>query len=72
MWMLQGMLSDGRPLLTAVAPATSTGVKAAAVYTMGKRLALALDPSGALFTQRNNKHLLPWRAFHLMAYMVRT
>ena len=72
MWMLQAMLSDGRPLLAAVAPAASASVKADAVFTMGNRLAAALEPSGVLDTRRNDRHLLPWRAFHLMAYMVRT
>ena len=71
MWMLQGMLSDGRPLLAAVAPAASTSVTAAAVSTMGNRLTAALDSSGALDTQLDDAHLLPWRAFQSMAYMVR-
>lgn len=72
MWMLQGMLSDGRPLLMAVAPAASAWVKAATVFTMGSRLTVALDPSGALDALRDDAQPLPWRAFHLMAYMVRT
>ena len=71
MWMLQGMLSDGRPSLEAVAPAASMHVKAAAVAVMGNRLTAALGPSGGLSTLLDDAHLLPWRAFHLMAYMVR-
>jgi hypothetical protein len=71
MWMLQGMLSDGRPMLMAVAPAASAYVRAAAVVLMGNRLTAALRPSGALDTLLDDAHLLPWRAFHLMAYMVR-
>jgi hypothetical protein len=72
MWVLQGMLSDGRPLLMTAAPAASARLKAAAVVVMGNRLTAALRPPGALDTLLDDAHLLPWRAFHLMAYMVRT
>jgi hypothetical protein len=72
MWMLQGMLSDGRPLLEAVAHAASASMTAAAVFMMGNRLTAALEPSGALDTLLDDADLLPWRALHLMAYMVRT
>jgi hypothetical protein len=72
MWMVQGMLSDGGLLLEAVGPAASVSVTAVAVCTMGNRLAVALEPSGALDILLDDAHLLPWRALHLMAYMVRT
>lgn len=65
------MLSDGRPLLEAVARAASTHVKAAAVVVMGNRLTAALTPSGAIGAKRDDIHLLAWRALDLMAYMVR-
>ena len=70
--MLQGMLSDGRSLLMAVAPAASISVKSAAVVSMADGLAAALFPSGEVDKMLDDEHLLPWRASHSMAYMVRT
>jgi hypothetical protein len=72
MWMLQGMLSDGRPLLMAVAPEAGHSAKAAAVVAIGNRVEAVLMPSGARDAMLHDDRLLPWQAFHLMAYMVRT
>ena len=66
------MLSDGRPLLAAVAHAASASATAAAVFTMGNTLTAALEPSSTLDTRPDDADLLQWRACHLMAYMVRT
>jgi hypothetical protein len=71
-WMLQGMLSDGRPLLMAVAPDAGHSTKAAAMVVIGLRVEAFLVPSGARDATLHDDHLLPWQAFHLMAYMVRT
>ena len=68
--MLQGLLSDGRPLLMAVAPTASISAKSAAIITMAIGLEAALFPSGEVDTILNDEHLLPWRAYHSMAYMV--
>ena len=70
--MLQGLLSDGRPLLMAVAPAASISAKSAAIITMAIGLEAALFPSGEVDTILSDEHLLPWRAYHSMAYMVLT
>jgi hypothetical protein len=71
-YALQGILSDGRTLLMAVAPAASAGTKAAAVNAMADGIAAVLHPSGMVTKMLNDEDMLPWQAFHSMAYLVRT
>jgi hypothetical protein len=71
MRVLQGILSDGRTLLLAVAPAASPGVKSAAAAAMAAGAAAALQASGMATSVHSKAEMLPWQAFHAMAYMVR-
>ena len=71
MHVLQGILSDGRTLLLAVAPAASPGVKSAAAAAMAAGAAAALQASGVAISVHGKEEMLPWKAFHAMAHMVR-
>lgn len=70
MFMPQGALSDGRPLLMAVAPAATAKVKAAAAAAMAAGLSAALRPDGMVNNMLKEGYMLQWRAVHCMAYMV--
>ena len=70
LYMLQGILSDGRPLLMAVAPAASVSVKAAAICAMAAGFEAALQPSGLVTMLLKDEDMLPWQAFQSMTYMV--
>jgi hypothetical protein len=70
MFMPQGALSDGRPLLMAVAPAATAKVKAAAAAAMAAGLSAALRPDGMVNNMLKEGYMLQWRAVHSMAYMV--
>ena len=71
MCVLQGILSDGRTLLLLVAPAASPGINCAAAAAMAAGAAAALPASGIVMSARGKEGMLPWQAFHAMAYMVR-
>ena len=69
-YMPQGVLSDGRPLLMAVAPAATARVKAAAAAALAAGLSAALRPDGMVNNMLKEGYMLQWRAVHCMAYMV--
>jgi hypothetical protein len=71
MHVLQGILSDGRTLLLALAPAASPGVRSAAAAAMAAAAATALQASGMAISVHGKEEMLPWKAFHAMAHMVR-
>ena len=66
------MLSDGRTLLLATAPAASPGVKSAAVLALATGAAAALQSTGVATTLYAEQAMLPRQAFSAMSYMVRT
>ena len=69
--MSQGVLSDGRPLLMAVAPVTSAKAKAGAICAMAAALEASVHDDGMAAAAYEDDHTLPWRAYNVMAYMVR-
>ena len=71
MHVLQGILSDGRTLLLAVPPAASPSVKSATAAAMAAGATAALQASGMAISVHGKEEMLPWKAFHAMAHMVR-
>jgi hypothetical protein len=69
------MLSDGRTLLLAVAPAASPGVKSAAAAAIAAGAAAALhsdlQSTDVATMVHTEEEMLPCQAFYAMSYMVR-
>lgn len=65
----QAELSDGRPLLMAVAPCASADAKAQAAAALALGAKAAVHGLGAAM---DPEEILAWQAFHGMAYMVST
>jgi hypothetical protein len=71
MWMLQGVMSDGMPLLSAVGPEASASAKAGAVWAMAAGLE-ATEQTFDMAAMTQGDGGLAWRASNSMAYMVQT
>ena len=69
MWMLQGVMSDGTPLLAAVGPEASAGAKAGAIWAMVAGLEAA-EQTFDMAAMAQGDDVLAWRAFNSMAYVV--
>lgn len=66
----QAALSDGRPLLLAIAPEASPNVRAAAAASMAEGVRIAMEGAYFLTSGIDPSDVLPYSGFNAMAFMV--